>query len=100
MTSSSAVRLTVAPVRRGGDPHSLLLVVFEDASESAPIPLDRRAAAGRLVKRLEEELWATKEDLNHTIERSQVTVEDLAAANEEVVSANEELQSSNEELES
>ena len=94
------VKLTVAPVRRSGDPQSLLLVVFEDAPESAPILLDRRAAAGRLVKRLEEELWATKEDLNHTIERSQVTVEDLAAANEEVVSANEELQSSNEELES
>ena len=94
------VKLTVAPVRRTGDPQSLLLVVFEDAPESAPVPLDRRAAAARLVKRLEEELWATKEDLNHTIERSQVTVEDLATANEEVVSVNEELQSANEELES
>ena len=94
------VKLTVVPVRRNGDPQSLLLVVFEDAAEAAPVLLDGRAAAARLVKRLEEELWATKEDLNHTIERSQVTVEDLAAANEEVVSVNEELQSANEELES
>ena len=39
------VKLTVAPVRRSGDPQSLLLVVFEDAPEAAPVPLDGRAAA-------------------------------------------------------
>ncbi len=94
------VKLTVVPVGRTGDPRGLLLVVFEDAAEVAAVPLDRRAAAARLVKRLEDELWATREDLTSTIERLQVTVEDLTTANEEVVSVNEELQSANEELES
>ena len=94
------VKLTVTPIGRTGDPRGLLLVVFEDALESAPMPLDQRVAAARLVKRLEEELWATKEDLSNSIERLQVTVEELTTANEEVVSVNEELQSANEELES
>ncbi len=94
------VRITVAPVGRTSDTQDLLLVVFEDAQESAPVLLDARTGAARLVKRLQEELWATKEDLNTTIERQQVTVEELATANEETVSVNEELQSANEELES
>ncbi|MCP5236263.1 MAG: EAL domain-containing protein [Zoogloeaceae bacterium] len=52
-----------------------------------------------LVKQLEYELKATREDLQTTIEEVETTNEDLKAANEEVMSMNEELQSSNEELE-
>ncbi len=94
------VKLTVVPAGPASDPRGLLLVVFEDAPESAPVALDRRVAAARLVKRLEEELRATKEDLNSIIERLQITVEELTSANEDVVTVNEELQSANEELES
>lgn len=94
------VKLTVTPAGRTREHGTLLLVVFEDAAQLAPVLLDQKSAAARLVKQLEEELRTTREDLSSTIERQQMSVEELKASHEEVVSANEELQSMNEELES
>ena len=51
------------------------------------------------VSRLERELLATKEKLQHLIHDFESANQELQSANEEVVSANEELQSTNEELE-
>lgn len=51
------------------------------------------------VKLLEDELIATREDLQSTIGELEASNEDLKTANEEVMSINEELQSANEELE-
>lgn len=48
---------------------------------------------------LQEELKATRAELQNTIEYQEATNEDLRAANEETISMNEELQSINEELE-
>lgn len=95
-----AVKLTVTPAGHVHEYGTLLLVVFEDAAKPAPVLLDRKSAAARLVKQLEEDLRTTREDLSSTIERLQMSTEELKASHEEVVSANEELQSMNEELES
>jgi two-component system CheB/CheR fusion protein len=95
-----AVQLTVIPAGRTRERGGLLLVVFEDAPAAAPVALDQKHAAARLIKQLEEELRTTKEDLSSTIERQEIMVEELRTSNEEVLSANEELQSMNEELES
>ncbi len=94
------VRLTVSPAGPARDRGGLLLVVFEDAPVLAPVPLDRKGAAARLINQLEEDLRTTREDLTSVIERQELSVDALRASNEEVVSANEELQSMNEELES
>ena len=48
--------------------------------------------------RLEEELAATREYLQSTIQEIEAANEELQSANEEILSSNEELQSTNEEL--
>ena len=53
-----------------------------------------------VLSQLEQELDATRNDLNSTIQQSIITAEEARAVNEEMLSMNEELQSSNEELES
>ena len=53
----------------------------------------------RQIHMLTQELAATREYLQLTIESQEASNEELQSANEEVQSANEELQSSNEELE-
>jgi two-component system CheB/CheR fusion protein len=59
-----------------------------------------RAASRRKQpeSRLEEELAATREYLQSTIQEIEAANEELQSANEEVLSSNEELQSTNEEL--
>jgi two-component system CheB/CheR fusion protein len=51
------------------------------------------------VRRLREELKATRESLQAIIDEQEATNEELSSANEEIMSSNEELQSTNEELE-
>ncbi len=89
------IRLKVWPV---DDAEGTLLVCFIDETERRPntksSPEDES-----LVKQLEYELKATREDLQSTIEEVETGNEELKAANEEVMSMNEELQSTNEELE-
>jgi two-component system CheB/CheR fusion protein len=57
------------------------------------------ADTARQISVLTDELMATRDHLELTIQEQTETNEDLQAANEEVQSANEELQSTNEELE-
>lgn len=94
-------RFTVRPVKQ---PKSgvLLLITFEpdEAAASQPaVPEPGSQDESPLVRQLEHELEATKQELRHTVEDAESSNEELKAANEEVMSINEELQSTNEELE-
>jgi two-component system CheB/CheR fusion protein len=102
----SRVKVMVEPLKAATEAEGLLLVSFEDESEtppSAPAVAHAGDASDRtdeaLVRQLEYELRTTKEDLQSTIDELGASNEELRAANEEVMSINEELQSSNEELE-
>jgi PAS domain S-box-containing protein len=99
------VRVTVRPVQAPKAAEGLLLVTFEEEAPSA----QPSSAAGQqeqggagddsALRQLENELNATREDLQSTIEEMESANEELKASNEEVMSMNEELQSANEELE-
>jgi two-component system CheB/CheR fusion protein len=60
---------------------------------------ESRLASSLDLKRLEDELRFTRENLETTIEELETSNEELKSTNEELQSANEELQSTNEELE-
>jgi PAS domain S-box-containing protein len=97
------ISVTVAPLAAAQPGAGLLLVSFEPvAAESAAPATDvrnedvsDRASQGAL----EEELKATRAELQSAVEQMESANEELKAANEEVTSMNEELQSTNEELE-
>ena len=92
------VEITVTP-HPGSDSGRLYLVVFRHDPQPSLLPSDQ-SAEGALVRHLEEELQATRDDLQASIERFETSTEDLKVSNEEVVTTNEELRSLNEELES
>lgn len=96
--SFEPVKITVMPIAEVDGSKAHWLIVFQ-----AALIADMHALGGSeniLAQQLEEELKATKEDLQGTIERLEAANEDLQSENEEAVSINEELQSINEELES
>lgn len=92
------VEITVTP-HPGGESGRLFLVVFRQSLEPSLVPTEKNAE-GALVRHLEEELQATRDDLQSVIERFETSTEELKVSNEEVVTTNEELRSLNEELES
>jgi two-component system CheB/CheR fusion protein len=67
-------------------------------SRTKASPQPRAASRRKPESRLEEELAATREYLQSTIQEIEAANEELQSANEEVLSSNEELQSTNEEL--
>jgi two-component system, chemotaxis family, CheB/CheR fusion protein len=89
------VRLSVAPVRSDGE--ALLLVSFFDEPEQVKSGQD--AGDPAQVAQLEQELDATRTELEVAIHDFETTNDELTASNEEAMSVNEELQSTNEELE-
>ena len=97
-----AVDLEVIPVVRSGHPY--YLVLFETARAQGAIKdvkpgrQEKKATPKGRVGRLEEELAATREYLQSTIQEIEAANEELQSANEEILSSNEELQSTNEEL--
>ena len=102
------VRIAAEPVPHPGAGGPFILVFFEDASEPREpkqIEADRAKAMASapedetVMKQLQYELQATKEDLESTIEEMEASNEELKSSNEEVMSMNEELRSTNEELE-
>lgn len=97
------VNIEVAPFKVEVE-EPLLLVVFrgqqvelsastEESEGNNTIDKDRR------VKKLEEELLATRAYVNAITQDHDAANEELQSANEEIISSNEELQSLNEELE-
>ncbi|WP_421799924.1 CheR family methyltransferase [Haliscomenobacter sp.] len=97
------VNIEVAPFKIEGE-EPLWVVVFtgqqidlsdslEEGEEKNSIAKDRR------IKKLEEELTATRAYMNTITQEHEAANEELQSANEEIISSNEELQSLNEELE-
>jgi two-component system, chemotaxis family, CheB/CheR fusion protein len=84
--------------------HVFYLVLFQNRDAVVPETESKRrdrpgrAGTARNVAKLEEELAATREYLQSTIQEIEAANEELQSANEEILSSNEELQSTNEEL--
>ncbi|HUE45309.1 MAG TPA: chemotaxis protein CheB, partial [Aestuariivirgaceae bacterium] len=95
-----SVAMTVMPLP-ASQQGSFLLVSFAPAQPgSTPAPPREDAGDAASGERaLQDELRATRAELQNTIEYQEATNEELKAANEEATSMNEELQSTNEELE-
>ena len=96
-------RLVVRPLSPGGGEELLFLVSCE-TEKAAPdadalVRIDADQDAELRIAELEQELIATKENLQTVVEELETSNEELQALNEEMQAANEELQSSNEELE-
>ena len=93
--------VTIRPLGEFNKQNDLLLVTFKDRTEPVP-PAPVRGDAiddSSLIGQLENELRATREDLQGSIEELESSNEEMKASNEEMMSMNEELQSVNEELE-
>jgi PAS domain S-box-containing protein len=93
------VKITARPISESLAPDTCLLVSFEAEGEPAECVSSTSGLDDSVVSHLEDELKATREDLQGTIEELHSSNEELKASHEEVVSMNEELQSTNEELE-
>lgn len=96
-------RITVTPLEESGEAEGLLLVTLEDLEtspqeSSGGTPPNSKESA--LITQLQNELKATSEDLQRTIEELEESNGELRIANEEALSMIEELQSANEERES
>jgi two-component system CheB/CheR fusion protein len=96
------VKISVTPIAGTGSEAEgrVFLVVFQDELRPAAQRARGKTKRPAPVRQLEEELRATREDLQASIDRLEHANEDLRVAHEEVVSGNEELQATNEELES
>jgi len=96
--SAVAVRIEVHPVEREGE--EMLLVSFFDEPEREPRsgrPDEPPNDLSRIAE-LEQELDATRKELQNAIHELEIANEEQKAVNQEAMSANEEFQSTNEEL--
>ncbi|MEW6138549.1 MAG: chemotaxis protein CheB [Thermodesulfobacteriota bacterium] len=97
------INLVVKPFHEPQHLKETFMVIFEEVHEK-PQKQDSPAltasdGAQPRVKELEQELKATREYLQSTIEELETANEELKSTNEELQSSNEEMQSTNEELE-
>lgn len=94
------LRLTVIPLTEKGL-NLFLIGISREATPRAARAEARSEKGGdrHLLRRLQQELEATRSHLQTVIEEQETSNEELQAMNEELQSANEELQSTNEELE-
>jgi two-component system, chemotaxis family, CheB/CheR fusion protein len=96
------IDLEVIPVVRQGHPYYLVLFQTPAPSGRAkshkPATREKKAPPRTRIGKLEDELAATREYLQSTIQEIEAANEELQSANEEILSSNEELQSTNEEL--
>ena len=95
------VDVEVIPVIRRAHPYYLVLFQTpkpSDDTKAAPARREKKLPPGSRIAKLEEELAATREYLQSTIQEIEAANEELQSANEEILSSNEELQSTNEEL--
>lgn len=97
------VRTIVKPLIHSRHHEELFMIIFEQQDPEKIVSIVPEKAVNfnendRIVE-LEQELIATKEQLQSFIEELETSNEELQSLNEELQSANEELQSGNEELE-
>ncbi|MGM0594350.1 MAG: EAL domain-containing protein, partial [Pseudomonadota bacterium] len=88
-------RLAIHPVKDSGK-RQLFMVAFEQVKRQRS---SKRGEVTTEVRELEEQLIATRENLQTVIQELETSNEEMQALNEELQASNEELQSSNEELE-
>jgi two-component system CheB/CheR fusion protein len=97
--TSRRINLHVIPLTGGSGTY---LILFEDAGgadNSVNTTVEKgRGGESRTVKRLRNELAASRDFLQTIIQDLEAANEELQSANEEILSRNEELQSTNEEL--
>jgi len=98
---SATIGMRVLPYRDEESAGDFMLIVFaEVAPEVVVAPsADPNRANDVVLAQLEAELQRKKEQLQETIEHSEISTEELRASNEELQAINEELRSATEELE-
>jgi two-component system, chemotaxis family, CheB/CheR fusion protein len=98
------VDVEVIPLNAAGEAQHLLVLFHRPraaVASGAAVKKKRPKGAERVesqIKRLQEELAASREYLQSIIQDLEASNEELQSANEEILSSNEELQSTNEEL--
>jgi two-component system, chemotaxis family, CheB/CheR fusion protein len=98
-----SIRITVRPFSVSEHPSGLLMIIFEDLTNSMQaesLNIDSALASEQTaaVMELEGQLTYTREHLQSIIEEMETSQEELKSMNEELQLTNEELQSANEEL--
>jgi two-component system CheB/CheR fusion protein len=95
------VAMTVRPFRDPEAEHDFLLVLFVRAETARENTLPARSNGSHdvVLVQLEAELQRKREQLQETLENSEISTEELRASNEELQAINEELRSATEELE-
>ncbi|WOJ91621.1 CheR family methyltransferase (plasmid) [Methylocapsa polymorpha] len=96
---SVAVTVSARPVKRGDE--ELVLLTFIDLpkqEQESEAAVELPADASRIAQ-IEQELDATRRDLENAILGRETAEEEIRAINEEAMSVNEEFQTANEELE-
>jgi two-component system CheB/CheR fusion protein len=101
------VHLRVSPIRDPNSKESCFLILFDESRSGQKAPSRARrqtqpkASSARHedeIKRLEDELRATRDYLQSIIEAQEAATEELRSANEEAQATNEELDTAKEEL--
>ncbi len=98
------VNIAAEPLHLSKRTEGLLLISFQEQANPSGETLAEAQTRAEMeepdqLRQLEQELAATRDDLQSTIEQLESANEELKGSNEEVMSMNEELQSANEELE-
>jgi two-component system CheB/CheR fusion protein len=96
------VSIEVAPLKIEGEEPLLLILFTEQQHVEIYHSGDQKkntSAKDNRIRKLEEELAASRADMLSISHDHEATIEELQSANEEVVSNNEELRTLNEELE-
>jgi two-component system CheB/CheR fusion protein len=95
------IAMTVRPFRDDEADTDFLLVLFNRYAQAPDKALPMRPSGSHdlVLAQLEAELQRKREQLQETIENSEISTEELRASNEELQAINEELRSATEELE-
>ena len=105
--SAKPIDIDVTPIDTLQTKERFYLVLFSPSAGPKPAaaaresrkPRGKQSAQDLQNEQLRQDLQATRNYLQATIEKHEATNQELRAANEEIQSSNEELQSTNEELE-
>jgi two-component system CheB/CheR fusion protein len=97
----SVISMTVRPFRDDEAGADLMLVLFSEVAQSVNEAVTEHPGGSHdvVLAQLEAELQRKGEQLQETIEHSEISNEELRASNEELQAINEELRSATEELE-
>jgi two-component system, chemotaxis family, CheB/CheR fusion protein len=97
----SVISMTVRPFKDDEVGADLMLVLFSEVAQSVNEAVTEHPGGSHdvVLAQLEAELQRKREQLQETIEHSEISNEELRASNEELQAINEELRSATEELE-